>query len=751
MEAEAVPTETGTTPPEPGEPAEPRRDHALAAFLPRLAVWAGVLILEVVADPDPTLSLLLIALAGVVTIVTDSRFAWEQRLEAIGVPSREAWVPLLMLVLMMQLDLVQLDGIGDVLVDKGPVIVFILAFALVAEGLRRSGFIHYLAYRLADRGGANTTRLLLYLFLLSSVLTYVTSNDIVVLTMTPIVVSVAYQARIRNAKLLLLSQFIAANTVSMGILIGSPTNLILGQAMDIRFVEYFFLMLAPSVIALMATFVFVTAINRLVERRADSRGRLTRWLVGTWTFTSGYRPPHFSEHQVLTREMRVWVGMFALSVALLTVGTASNTGLFLAALAIAAIGLGTLRYSARLRGEATGARFFGRTFRVFPLGIVFFGLTYFVLADAIADTRFVRTDVDEYVTDNASRHTPAVSWSAMLASGTLVNVMNDLPASALSGTVLERADFATPFDRALVVEGALAGLNTATYVTPVGALAGIIWFDILRKERRRRHADAVAAGREPFDVVMPQRRDLVVYGTTMFLATTAVLGATNYAFVAASDVLLAGPGERTPFGATASNAGWMAACAVVVVAVVLGFRRALAAAGVALARLGEVFAVVTRVRLWAVRHRLTASLGAVVLLLLGGLVLLYWSEGFYVRQHPRVDPLFDDLGGFVSWLTDPVSSGFASATLPRTLLGRILPALLAVGSAAAVLGLSRLSPTPASSVAAAAAAAPTAPTPEAPPTSGDRTRHRQPDVTATGRAGRRAGRRPRRGGRLRRR
>lgn len=664
--------------------------HALAAFLPRVAAWVVIVTIEVVTDPDPALTLMLLALAGVATIVTDSRFAWERRLEDHGVPSREAWVPLLMLGLMLQLDLADLDNVSDVLVDKGPVILFILAFALVSEGLRRSGFIHFLAYRLADRGRSNTTRLTLYLFLLSSLLTYFTSNDIVVLTMTPIVVSVAYQARIRNAKLLLLSQFIAANTVSMGILIGSPTNLILGRAMDIRFAEYFFLMLAPSVMALMATFVFVTWMNWFVESRGTKGGRITRWLVGTWTYSPDYTSPRFSEYRTLTREMRQWVGVFMLSVALLTVGTATTVGLLVAAVLIAAIGLTSLRRSARRHDEPTGSAFFRQALRVLPFGIVFFGLTYFVLADAIADTRFVREEVDDFVTENASDHTPIPSWGAMLASGGLVNTMNDLPASALTGAVLERAEFETPFDRALVVQGSAAGLNIATYVTPVGALAGIIWFDILRKERQRRSAMVLATGRQPFDVVMPQRRDLVIYGSVMFLATTAVLGATNFGFVALADALLGPPEGGSVFGAASSHMGWMFACLAVAFAVVVAFRRVLAAAGVVLAHLGDVLVVVTQVRLWASRHRMLAAVWFAGVLFTCTGALLYWAETFHAREYNRA-PLFDDPGEFMTWLTVFVSSGFENEKFPRSTLGHILSALLALGSIAALVVLLRLS------------------------------------------------------------
>jgi hypothetical protein len=263
----------------------------------------------------------------------------------------------------------------------------------------------------------------------------------------------------------------------------------------------------------------------------------------------------------------------------------------------------------------------------------------------------------------------------MLASGTLVNTMNDLPASALTGTVLERAEFETPFDRALVVQGTLAGLNIATYVTPVGALAGIIWFDILRKECQRRHAASVAAGVEPFDVVMPRRGDLVLYGLAIFLVTTAALGATDFAFVAAADVLLGPVSGGSAFGAGAGHVAWMLGCGAVVVAVVVSFRRVLAAAGVALSHLGDVVAAAP-LRAWAARHRVVVSLLLVAVVLAAGGVVLHWAEAFHAREYGE-PALFRGPAGFVGWLTDLVAGGFDADERPRTRLGIALPPALA--------------------------------------------------------------------------
>jgi Na+/H+ antiporter NhaD/arsenite permease-like protein len=709
------------------------------AFAPRLGLWVGVLLVVGVVDPDPALSLMLVALAGVITIVSDSRFAIERRVEAIGLPSREAWVPLVMLGVLFGFDLVDAARIGPVTGEQGPVILFILSFALVSEGLGRSGFFHFLAFRLAERGGADTIRLILYLFLLSSLLTYWTSNDIVVLTMTPIVLSVVYQARIRNAKLLLLSQFVAANTVSMGLLIGSPTNLIVGRAIDLGFLQYFLLMAVPSLMGLVVTFAFVTWINHFVERHAVERdaprsrlaqrlavrrraqGPIGRFLgrvryavaerlVGTWKFSPVYSTPRFAEYRSFSPEMGQWIAVFALAVLVLAFGAGSSLGLLLATVVIATLGLTFLRRSARQVGESTGRPWLARTFRVLPVGIVFFGMTYFFIADAIANEPFVQNEVEDFVADHGSSHSPVASWGSILGAGALVNSMNDLPASALSGEVLagveedgraardegatsgdaSREGFETPFDRILVAQGLLVGLNIGTYVTPVGALAGIIWFDILRKERQRRHEAAVAAGRAPLDVVIPERRDLVVYGAAVFLVVGFVVGATNFGFVSLADWLAGPRSGHTGFGEAPAHTAVSLACLVVAV---VAFNRVLRRHGVALTHLGDLLFLMTRVRLRAARHRVVTASLIFTGIFMASAALLYNIELFHDAHYSATGvwggsqvPDFDGPAEFVLWLHVFITSGYeGESEFPDSVFGRLVAPVLVLGAIASVV------------------------------------------------------------------
>ena len=108
--------------------------------------------------------------------------------------------------------------------------VLILSLAYLSISLDDSGFFRWCALQVVRVGGGDGRRLLLAVFLGVSVLTFFTSNDIVILAVTPILIHVGTSARIHNLTPFLIAEFFAANTASMGLYIGNPTNIILGDA-----------------------------------------------------------------------------------------------------------------------------------------------------------------------------------------------------------------------------------------------------------------------------------------------------------------------------------------------------------------------------------------------------------------------------------------------------------------------------------------------------------------------------------------
>jgi arsenical pump membrane protein len=72
-------------------------------------------------------------------------------------------------------------------------------------------------------------KFLFYFFFLSSVITLFTSNDIVILTLTPIIFYFGKHAKVRMMPYLI-AEFFAANIWSMFLYIGNPTNIIVAMA-----------------------------------------------------------------------------------------------------------------------------------------------------------------------------------------------------------------------------------------------------------------------------------------------------------------------------------------------------------------------------------------------------------------------------------------------------------------------------------------------------------------------------------------
>ena len=178
--------------------------------------------------------------------------------------SREAMLPLCMIGgLWASGEVTSKDAISAL--AKADIIVLIFAFAIIAHGIGQCGYFRHLAMQWLQASRGNTTGLVLGLFVMSSVATVVTSNDVVILTMTPIVLEIARRAEIPNPKTLLISQYIAANTASMGLLTGSPTNVIVAQTTGMDFASYAQLMMLPTLGACIASLAVLYIMMALTQ------------------------------------------------------------------------------------------------------------------------------------------------------------------------------------------------------------------------------------------------------------------------------------------------------------------------------------------------------------------------------------------------------------------------------------------------------------------------------------------------------
>lgn len=119
---------------------------------------------------------------------------------------------------------------------------------VVSGAFAVSGFYAWAANKVATLK-ISPPKLLAVFIVVSGVLSSILTNDVVVVAMTPLLVSITL-ARGLNPIPFLLGFCFAANTGSVGTLIGSPQNMIAAQALDVSFIDLLKVAGLPALISL---------------------------------------------------------------------------------------------------------------------------------------------------------------------------------------------------------------------------------------------------------------------------------------------------------------------------------------------------------------------------------------------------------------------------------------------------------------------------------------------------------------------
>ncbi|KAI3647978.1 hypothetical protein MP228_008199 [Amoeboaphelidium protococcarum] len=91
-------------------------------------------------------------------------------------------------------------------------------------------------------------------YVFTAIATLLLSNDVVILTLTPILIRIC-QINHFDAYPFMILQFVVANTFSMGFYIGNPTNVIVSSALNLSFMQYANIFMAPCLIAGIVVFI----------------------------------------------------------------------------------------------------------------------------------------------------------------------------------------------------------------------------------------------------------------------------------------------------------------------------------------------------------------------------------------------------------------------------------------------------------------------------------------------------------------
>ena len=339
-------------------------------------------------------------------------------------------------------------------VNPFKILILFISMTVMSVYLDEIGFFRYLAKEVLKRAGHSQIRTFIYLYLTVSVLTVFTSNDIVILTFTPFICYFSKHANI-NPVPYLVSEFVAANTWSMFLLIGNPTNVYLATSVGIGFLSYLKVMWLPALFAGIVAFLllFVVFFHHLKTPMAPC-----------------------VEAFSITEKVLFIIGIVHLGgcTILLVICSYIGVEMWLVTLIFAlSLFLVTTVYKLFCHKKPT---IIAKTLHRAPWELIPFVLSMFILVLGLSYRG---------VSEKAAAFLSAGRWTSFVfgAASTLsANVINNIPMSVLFCSLisyLPQAEFLP------AVYATVIGSNVGAFLTPIGALAGIMWSNILKNNHVR--------------------------------------------------------------------------------------------------------------------------------------------------------------------------------------------------------------------------------------------------------------------------
>ena len=329
------------------------------------------------------------------------------------------------------------------------ILTLFISMTTLSIYLDEVGFFSYIAGISLKFAKTSQLRLFCVLFLLVSVLTVFTSNDIIILTFTPFICYFSKKAEI-DPMPYLFGEFVAANTWSMMLIIGNPTNIYLATANGIGFGVYTAHMLLPTLFAGVAAFllllmIFRKPLSQPISIKEEKPAIRDKGLVIIGLL-----------HLVLCTVLLILSSYIGLEMWYITLGFAVS--LFLCV-------------TIYKKKKGLKERVLLHTIMRAPWELIPFVLSMFLLVLTLDRYQVTTIISDFFGTDH-------LVWKYGIASFLAANVMNNIPMSVAFSSIVSHLPEA---DRLPAAYASIIGSNIGAYFTPLGALAGIMWSGILNK------------------------------------------------------------------------------------------------------------------------------------------------------------------------------------------------------------------------------------------------------------------------------
>ncbi|GIL89624.1 hypothetical protein Vretimale_1798 [Volvox reticuliferus] len=146
--------------------------------------------------------------------------------------------------------------LGNSQIQPYGILILFMSMAYIAGSLDATGVFAWLALKFTVMSRGRGRVLFLFYFLLSSFITTFTSNDVCILTLTPIVCYFAKATGV-DPMPFLFAEYAAANTFGALLYTGNPTNIIVADAYNMTFLGYSKYMTLPTFAAGIACYAML--------------------------------------------------------------------------------------------------------------------------------------------------------------------------------------------------------------------------------------------------------------------------------------------------------------------------------------------------------------------------------------------------------------------------------------------------------------------------------------------------------------
>jgi len=362
---------------------------------------------------------------------------------------------LLMMLFLQPHDIIEALGFPTAyatpLVTTWNVVLILIELMVISTFLDDYGFFEFCAVKAMHFAGGDIRKLFIYTYAVTCIITALTSNDIAILTLTPIILKFCRRAGL-DARPFMYSFFFAANIASMFLYIGNLTNILIGDAFKLAYFDFTAYMFLPTMAAIIVNFILFYYMFR---------GSVTgRYPVSD----SG------GEGTLIKNRTMVAVGLIVLAFVLIGCGFAN--WLLLPLSVVTTIGAIVIYLVERkpLR----------RTKRI-SWTVVLFVVSLFIVVKGL-EVSGVNAMIGDLILSIVGQNPVYATFFISMVSAFMCNVVNNIPMTAMMVPITSSIA-STPQTALAMAYSLVIGSNLGANITITGALAGLLWLECAKAEK----------------------------------------------------------------------------------------------------------------------------------------------------------------------------------------------------------------------------------------------------------------------------